>query len=61
MTIWQNLVRLWSWGQARYDSLLNLILFRLVAPLVSPGVVMSYQVQDAWFPSHLLLVGTGRI
>jgi hypothetical protein len=35
--------------------------FRLVAPPLRPGVVGPYLVQGVWFPSRLLLEGTGRI
>jgi hypothetical protein len=38
-----------------------LVLFRLVVPPVQPGVVESYLVRGARFPSHLLLMGTDCI
>jgi hypothetical protein len=41
--------------------LLGLVLFRLVAPLLQPGVVGPYLVRGVWFPSHLLLEGTSRV
>jgi hypothetical protein len=37
------------------------ILFRLVTPLLQPGVVGAYLVRGVWLPSHLLLEGVGRI
>jgi hypothetical protein len=37
------------------------ILFSLVAPPLQPGVVAPYPVWGVWFPSRLVLEGTGRI
>jgi hypothetical protein len=48
-------------GKRRCGLLLGLVLFRLVTPPLQPGVVESYPVQGVWFPSYLLLEGTGRI
>jgi hypothetical protein len=41
--------------------LLGLIIFRLVAPPVHPGLVGPYLVLGAWFPSHLPLERTNCI
>jgi hypothetical protein len=45
----------------QYELFLSLILFRLVAPPLQPGVVGPYLIYGAWFPSHLPLEGTSRI
>jgi hypothetical protein len=39
----------------------GLALFRLVAPPLQLGVVGPHLVWGVWFPSRLLLEGTGRI
>jgi hypothetical protein len=39
----------------------ELVLFRLVAPPLPPGVVGFYPVRGIWFPILLPLEGTGRI
>jgi hypothetical protein len=39
----------------------GLVLFRLVAHPLQPGVLGLYSVRDVWFPSHLLLEGTSHI
>jgi hypothetical protein len=45
-----------------YRLFVGLILFRLVTPPLGIGVVGPYLVQGgAWFPSRLLLEGTGCI
>jgi hypothetical protein len=41
--------------------LLGLVLFRLVAPPLPPGVVEPYLVRGVWFPSHLLMEGISHI
>jgi hypothetical protein len=48
-------------GKQLCGLLSGVVLFRLVAPPLQVGVVGSYLVRDAWFPSYLLLVGTDRI
>jgi hypothetical protein len=48
-------------GKRWYGLLSGLVLFRLVATPLQLGVVGPCLVRDGWFPSHLLLVGTGRI
>jgi hypothetical protein len=45
----------------RYRSFLGLVLFRLVVPPLKPEVMGPYLVWGGWFPSRLLLEGTGRI
>jgi hypothetical protein len=46
----------------RWSGLLpGLVLFRLVAPPLQLGVMGPYPIRGVWFPSHLLLEGTGRI
>jgi membrane-associated phospholipid phosphatase len=46
----------------RWRGLLpGFVLFRLVAPPPQSGVVGPYLAQGVWFPSHLLLEGTGHI
>jgi hypothetical protein len=48
--------------EERWGALLTCsVLFRLVAPPLQPGVVEPYPVRGVWFPSHLLLEGTGHI
>jgi hypothetical protein len=37
----------------RYALFSGLVLFRLVAPPLQPGVVGPYPVWDTWFPHHL--------
>jgi hypothetical protein len=44
-----------------YESFLDLVLFRMVAPPLQLGVVGPNLVLGAWFPSYLPLEGTGRI
>jgi hypothetical protein len=39
----------------------SLVLFRLVAPPLQPGVVEPYMVWGVWFPNYLLLERTHRI
>jgi hypothetical protein len=39
----------------------GLVLSRLVAPPLQPGVVGPYPIQGVWFPSRLLQEGTSRI
>jgi hypothetical protein len=39
------------------ELLSGLILFRLVAPALQPGVVGSYPTHGVWFLSRLLLEG----
>jgi hypothetical protein len=46
-------------GQCRLP--LGLVLFRLVAPPLQPGVVRPCPVRGVCFPGHLLLEGTSRI
>jgi hypothetical protein len=48
-------------GKRRCGFLIGLVFFRLVTPPLQPGVVVPYLVWGVWFPSHLLLEGTGRI
>jgi hypothetical protein len=43
------------------ELLLGLVYFRLVVPPLQPRVVGPYLVRGVWFPSRLLLEGTGRI
>jgi hypothetical protein len=50
-----------GWKKHKYGLLQGLVLFRLVAPPLQPGVVGLYPVWGVWFPSHLPLEGTGRI
>jgi hypothetical protein len=47
--------------EGQYGIFLGLVLFWMVAPPLQPGAVGSYLVWGAWFPSHLLLEGTGHI
>jgi hypothetical protein len=39
----------------------GLVLFRLVAPPLQPGVLRLYLVRVVWFPNHLPLEGINRI
>jgi hypothetical protein len=48
-------------GKRLCGLLLGLVLFRLGAPPLLPGVVGPYSVQGVLFPDHLLLEGTGHI
>jgi hypothetical protein len=48
-------------GKRWLGLLLGLVLFRLVAPPLQPGVVGPYLAWGVWFLSHLLLGGTGSI
>jgi hypothetical protein len=48
-------------GKCLRGLLLGLVLFKLVAPPLQPRVVESYSIHGVWFPSHLLLEGSGRI
>jgi hypothetical protein len=43
------------------NHFLGLVLFRLVAPPLQPGVVRLYLVRGAWFLRRLLLEGTSHI
>jgi hypothetical protein len=48
-------------GKRWCGLLFGLVLVRLLAPPLQPKVVEPYLVQRLWFPSDLLLEGTGRI
>jgi hypothetical protein len=48
-------------GECWCGWLSGLILFRLVIPPLHLGVVGSYLIRGAWFPSRFLLNGTDRI
>jgi hypothetical protein len=48
-------------GNCWCGLLLCLVLFRLVVLPLQSGVVESYLIRDAWFPSHLPLEGTSHI
>jgi hypothetical protein len=45
----------------RRGLLSGLVLFRLVAPPLQPGLVGPYPIRGVWFYSRLLLEGTDRI
>jgi hypothetical protein len=45
----------------RYGLFLGLILLRLVAPPLQPGLLRPYPVRSTWFPRHLSLEGTEHI
>jgi hypothetical protein len=45
----------------RHGLFSGLVLSMLVVRPLQPGVVGPYPVRDVWFPSHLLLEGTGHI
>jgi hypothetical protein len=45
----------------QYGLFWSLVLFRLMAPPLQPGVVGPCLVWGAWFSSHLLLEGTSHI
>jgi hypothetical protein len=45
----------------RHGSFSSLVLFRLVAHPLQPGVVRPYLARGAWFLSHLPLERTDRI
>jgi hypothetical protein len=54
--------RIYQNEEERWRGLLpGSVLSRLVAPPLQTGVVGPYPVRGVWFPSRLLLDGTGRI
>jgi hypothetical protein len=51
--------RLLRWEKGLVWMSSGLVLFSLVVPHFQTGVVGSYPIRSIWFPSHLLLEGTG--
>jgi hypothetical protein len=50
-----------EWKKRKRGLLTRLVLFKLVAPPLQPGLVGLYLVWGVWFPSRLPLEGTGCI